>query len=87
MKTLIEKYLGEEKECPEGQKYCPIKKKCIPVGSGEKKRERKGMDEAAKGGSTQMECIECGKKFKKKIGRNTFEVKCPKCGSYDTEPA
>jgi DNA-directed RNA polymerase subunit RPC12/RpoP len=43
------------------------------------------MNEAAK--ATPMECIECGKKFKKKIGRNTFEVKCPKCGSYDTEPA
>ena len=33
-----------------------------------------------------MECIECGKKFKKKIGPRTMEVKCPKCGSYDTEP-
>ena len=37
--------------------------------------------------STPMECIECGKKFKKKLGPKTFEVKCPKCGSYDTEPA
>lgn len=41
----------------------------------------------AKDEKTQMECIECGKKFKKKIGKNTYEVKCPKCGSYDTEPA
>lgn len=33
-----------------------------------------------------MICNECGKEFKKKIGPNTFEVKCPKCGGYDTEP-
>jgi hypothetical protein len=37
--------------------------------------------------STQMECMECGKRFKKKIGPKTVEVKCPKCGGYDTEPA
>lgn len=36
---------------------------------------------------TPMKCMECGKKFKKKIGKKTFEVKCPKCGGYDTEPA
>lgn len=36
--------------------------------------------------STPMECNECGRKFKKKIGINTLEVKCPKCGGYDTEP-
>lgn len=36
---------------------------------------------------TSMECIECGNKFKKKIGKNTTEVKCPKCGGYDTEVA
>lgn len=35
---------------------------------------------------TEMKCQECGKKFKKKIGPNTVEVKCPKCGGYDTEP-
>lgn len=35
----------------------------------------------------QMQCMECGARFKKKIGPKTFEVKCPKCGSYDTEPA
>jgi len=33
-----------------------------------------------------MECLECGHKFFKKLGAHTFEVKCPKCGSYDTEP-
>jgi DNA-directed RNA polymerase subunit RPC12/RpoP len=43
--------------------------------------------EAKKSESTQLQCMECGKRFKKKIGKNTFEVKCPKCGSYDTEPA
>jgi len=36
--------------------------------------------------STPMVCIECRRKFKKIIGPKTFEVKCPKCGSYDTEP-
>ena len=40
----------------------------------------------AKSSSTQMQCMECGKKFKKKIGKNTFEVQCPKCKGYDTEP-
>lgn len=35
---------------------------------------------------TKMKCMECGKEFKKKIGPRTYEVKCPKCGSYDTEP-
>lgn len=34
---------------------------------------------------TNMKCMECGKKFTKKIGKNTVEVKCPKCGSYDTD--
>ncbi len=36
--------------------------------------------------STNMKCMECGKRFKKKIGKSTYEVKCPKCGGYDTEP-
>jgi len=34
--------------------------------------------------STKLECMECGYKFKKKIGKN-LEVQCPKCGSYDIE--
>jgi len=34
---------------------------------------------------TSFECMECGKKFKKKMGKKTFEVKCPKCGSTDVE--
>jgi len=36
---------------------------------------------------TPMVCQECGHKFKKRIGAGTVEVKCPKCGGYDTEVA
>lgn len=36
---------------------------------------------------TEMECLECGKKFKKKLSKKAFEVKCPKCGGYDTDVA
>lgn len=32
-----------------------------------------------------MKCMECGKKFKKKFGPKTIEVKCPKCKSTDVE--
>ena len=39
------------------------------------------------GGKTEMECMECGHKFKKKLSKNTTEVKCPKCGGYDTDVA
>lgn len=35
---------------------------------------------------TPMVCQECGAHFKKTIGKGTVEVKCPKCGGYDTEP-
>jgi Zn finger protein HypA/HybF involved in hydrogenase expression len=35
--------------------------------------------------STKMICRECGHKFRKKISKKTVEVKCPKCGGYDTE--
>lgn len=34
---------------------------------------------------TRMICLECDHRFGKKIGRNTFEVRCPKCGGYDTD--
>jgi Zn finger protein HypA/HybF involved in hydrogenase expression len=34
---------------------------------------------------SEVVCLECGKRFKKRI--TGFEVKCPKCGSYDTEIA
>jgi len=40
----------------------------------------------AKTSGTQMKCMECGHKFKKKLGKNTIEVKCPKCKGYDVEP-
>jgi DNA-directed RNA polymerase subunit RPC12/RpoP len=30
--------------------------------------------------------MECGKKFRKAVGKNTFEIKCPGCGGFDTEP-
>jgi len=45
------------------------------------------VTEAKAAAAITMQCMECDKKFKKKIGPKTFEVKCPKCGSYDTEPA
>ena len=34
---------------------------------------------------TKLECIECGNKFSKTISPTAVEVKCPKCGGYDTE--
>lgn len=34
---------------------------------------------------TKFTCYECGKVFYKKMGPRTFEVKCPRCGSHDTE--
>jgi len=46
-----------------------------------------GTELGEAGESTPMLCNECGAKFKKKLTAKTFEVKCPKCGSYDTEPA
>ena len=36
---------------------------------------------------TQMICLECDHKFKKKITESTYEVRCPKCGGYDTDLA
>jgi Zn finger protein HypA/HybF involved in hydrogenase expression len=35
----------------------------------------------------KMKCNECDRKFTKKITMKTVEVKCPKCGGYDTEIA
>ena len=49
--------------------------------------EIEAIDKTGPPWTIQMQCMECGKKFKKKLGAKTFEVKCPKCGSYDTEPA
>lgn len=36
---------------------------------------------------TPMKCLECGHKFGKVIGKNTIEVRCPKCHGYDTDLA
>lgn len=33
-----------------------------------------------------MVCLECGYKFKKAINTKIYEVQCPKCKGYDTEP-
>ena len=35
----------------------------------------------------KLKCNFCGKVFTKKFGKYTTEVKCPKCGEYDVEPA
>ncbi|MFA4971295.1 MAG: hypothetical protein WC683_01695 [bacterium] len=43
-------------------------------------------DIVAEAVGTRMLCNECGARFRKKLGKSTFEVKCPKCGGYDTEP-
>ena len=57
-----------------GEEYDPIKEAIRPI-----------VREMLKEVATQMQCNECGKEFKKKLGPKTYEVKCPKCGSYDTE--
>jgi hypothetical protein len=31
-------------------------------------------------------CLDCGEDFVRKIGKRTFEARCPRCGGYDTEP-
>lgn len=43
------------------------------------------VSEAVLSGKSLMECLECGKKFSKRIGRGTIYVRCPGCGSYDTD--
>jgi hypothetical protein len=35
--------------------------------------------------AVQMQCNECGKRFKKNITSSTVEVQCPACGGYDTD--
>jgi Zn finger protein HypA/HybF involved in hydrogenase expression len=34
---------------------------------------------------TNIECMECGYKFKKTIGPKTTIIKCPKCHSEDID--
>lgn len=36
-------------------------------------------------GKTLLVCLECGHRFRRKLGPRTFEVRCPKCGSVDVE--
>jgi len=36
-------------------------------------------------GKTELKCNECGKVFKKKMGKWTYEVSCPGCKSTDVE--
>ena len=33
-----------------------------------------------------IKCMECGHKFTKAITARTYEIRCPKCHGYDTEP-
>lgn len=33
-----------------------------------------------------FECMECGKRFSRPITDNTWEMQCPKCKGFDTEP-
>lgn len=42
-------------------------------------------DSKTKDEAVQMQCNECGKRFKKNITSSTVEVKCPACGGYDTD--
>lgn len=35
--------------------------------------------------TTTWKCNECGKTFKKDVGKNTSEIKCPSCGSEDID--
>jgi Zn finger protein HypA/HybF involved in hydrogenase expression len=46
-------------------------------------------DEIMKTASEKMKikCNECGHLFQKNITAKTYEIKCPKCKSYDTGPA
>lgn len=75
MGDLVEKYLGEAiKSKVDPAKYPALAKSW-------------GGAMARRHGSTQMQCMECGHKFKKKLGKGAYEVKCPKCGGYDTDVA
>jgi phage FluMu protein Com len=38
-----------------------------------------------KSSRVQVSCQECGHVFNKSIGPQTFEIKCPRCKSYDVE--
>jgi DNA-directed RNA polymerase subunit RPC12/RpoP len=34
---------------------------------------------------TAIICLECGHTFRKVIKSTTVEIKCPRCGGYDTD--
>lgn len=38
------------------------------------------------GEKVRIKCYECGHTFWKTLSKHTFEVQCPKCHGYDTEP-
>lgn len=44
------------------------------------------MKKMSRNHKSEIECNECGHKFKRTIRENTFEIRCPKCHGYDTEP-
>ena len=54
-------------------------------GSAGRLRKGLGLDKKTKDEVVQMQCNECGKRFKKNITSSTVEVKCPACGGYDTD--
>ena len=77
---MLKKYgVDEPDKIPEG------KRKAFYDEVDAKWKGKKEKPEANEAVKTAMKCIECGKAFKKSIGPKTFEVKCPKCGSTDTE--
>jgi len=49
--------------------------------------EIRGKTGARQAEKVSMECLECGAVFSKNITGDTYEVKCPKCGGYDTDLA
>lgn len=42
------------------------------------------METTTKTPKTTIECLECGRNFKRTITARTVEIKCPGCGGYDT---
>lgn len=57
----------------------------VPAGFQDADIEMREFEQAARDYKTPMQCNECGKEFKKRLNVQPFEVKCPKCGGYDTE--
>jgi len=36
-------------------------------------------------GKVWLRCMECGNKFSRSLSKSLYNVKCPKCKSYDVE--